>query len=115
MPTINRNTITLYKSKRKQERQKYYANTQWKELRKLYRQTHPLCEECLEHGIVNATGIQIHHIRSPFDPNIEESERWKRLLSWDNLKSLCAECHGKLHEMEQKSKKIQKNEKKSPK
>ena len=104
MPTINKKPLLLNKSTRKQDRAKYYGNTQWKNLRKIYLQSHPLCEKCLQNDIVTPTS-DIHHKLSPFDPNISEMERWKRLLDYDNLMSLCQECHGNLHANEQKMKK----------
>ena len=66
---------------------------------------HPLCEECLRNGVVNADDLTVHHILSPFEPNIGEVEQWRRLLDYFNLKTLCAECHGHLHATEQKNKK----------
>ena len=105
MPTINKKPVLLVKSAHKQNRQKLYSNPQWKNLRKIYRQTHPLCEECLEHDIINAERIQIHHILSPFEPNISEMEQYRRLLDWNNLRSLCATCHANLHNEQEKNKK----------
>lgn len=107
MPTINKKTVLLNKSERPKERQRYYQSTQWKNLRKIYQQSHPLCEECLKHDIITPAH-DIHHKLSPFDPNIGEMERWKRLLDYDNLMALCKDCHGKLHANDQKKKKSQK-------
>ena len=112
MPTINKKTVVLNRSTKKQERQKYYASTQWKNLRKIYLQSHPLCEKCLENDIITGEHLSVHHILSPFDPNISEMERWQRLLEYGNLTTLCEECHGKLHAEEQKKRK---NAKKHPK
>ena len=103
--------MLLNKSTKKQDRAKYYGNTQWRNLRKIYQQSHPLCEMCLEEDIITPAH-DIHHKLSPFDPNISEMERWKRLLDYGNLMALCKDCHGKLHANEQKMKK---NAEKSPK
>ena len=105
MPTINRKPILLNPSTKKKDRAKYYGNTQWKNLRKIYLQSNPLCEECLKNDIVTADHLQVHHKLSPFDPNISEMERWQRLLDWSNLVTLCRECHGKLHANQQKNEK----------
>ena len=105
MPTINKKPVLLNKSTKKQDRAKLYGTTQWKNLRKIYLQSHPLCEECLKNDIVTGEHLQVHHKLSPFDPNISEMEQWQRLLDWNNLQTLCRECHGKLHADEQKNKK----------
>ncbi|MBQ3944240.1 MAG: HNH endonuclease [Alphaproteobacteria bacterium] len=104
----------MQKSTHKQERQKLYSNPQWKNLRKIYRQSHPLCEECLKHDIVTPAS-DIHHKLSPFDPNIGEMEQYRRLLDWNNLKALCKECHANLHNEQEKAKKAKKNPQKGDK
>lgn len=93
------------KQDRKKERQKLYNSAQWRNLRRIYIQEHPLCEECLKNNIINGEHLSVHHILSPFDPNISEVEQWSRLLNYDNLQTLCEECHGALHAQEQKMKK----------
>lgn len=90
---------------RRKFRKKYYNNSDWKKLRLAYLQQHPLCENCLKKGIVNGTDIQVHHIQSPFEDGLTEMDRMQRLLSFDNLESLCARCHG----LEHLNKQINKN------
>lgn len=114
MPTINKKPLLLNKSTKKQDRAKYYGNQQWRNLRLIYKQSHPLCEECLKNDII-VPASDIHHKLSPFDPNIGEMERWKRLLDYDNLTALCKDCHGKLHANEQKVKRNNKKEKQDTK
>lgn len=99
MPTINkpkakRNSYTRI------QRQKYYQLKQWKDLSLFYRMQHPICEECEE-----KPSEHTHHIISPFQPNLSENERMALLLNENNLKALCAECHQKIHEKQQKRKK----------
>lgn len=66
---------------------------------------------CLENDIVTPSKA-VHHVLSPFDSNISEEEKYRRLLSWDNLVSLCNQCHQRIHDEQEKEKK---NKKKSPK
>ena len=70
---------------------------------------HPICEECQKN-----VSEQTHHIISPFQPNLSESERMALLLDPNNLKALCASCHNAIHQMQQnKIKKKEYNEKQS--
>ncbi len=100
---------TIYKPKQKRnnynrvQRQKYYQLKQWKDLTLYYRMEHPICEECNKN-----VSEHTHHIISPFQPNLSESERMALLLNPNNLKALCAECHQKIHEMQQRQKKLKK-------
>lgn len=99
MPTINKKTILLENKTEEahKERMKYYNNSQWKKLKNIYLQCHPLCEECLKNGIVNGEHLHVHHIKSPFNTNLTEWERWQRLLDFSNLQTLCEVCHAKKH------------------
>ena len=111
MPTINKKPVLLIKKpSNRQNRMKLYNNIQWRNLRQIYRQSHPLCEDCLEHDIVTPAQ-DIHHILSPFEPNISEMESFKRLLDWDNLRALCKTCHQRRHEEIKRKKKLEKDSK----
>lgn len=97
MPTINK--AKKYSGKKNnfkaQNRQKIYQSKKWKELRAAKLIENPLCEVCLAHGIITPAE-DVHHIRSPFDfSDINEVNA----LAYDykNLKSICKQCHGKLH------------------
>lgn len=100
-------TIYKPKAKRKEynrvQRQKYYQLKQWKDLSLYYRMQHPICEECNRN-----VSEHTHHIVSPFQPNLNETERMYLLLDPTNLKALCAECHNKIHLMQEKQKKLKK-------
>lgn len=99
MPTIN----TLKKNTKKntnhnqtdmrQLRQKAYRSTQWRKLRVTYLKQHPLCEECLKFGKVTPA-TSVHHIKSPFKGG-ETNQHL--LLDYDNLMSVCHECHAEIH------------------
>lgn len=114
MPYINRfpakKTRWQNSNKRKRNRTdkeklrvKLYNNSKWKKLRLAYLMEHPLCERCLEKGIINGSKIQCHHKLSPFDDGLTDSERLDRLLSYDNLESICPSCHGLEHFKQQKN------------
>ena len=76
--------------------QKYYGTKEWHNLRqtKLYEQ--PLCERCLELGKVTPAH-SVHHM-CVFGSCPTEEERWYWFLNYDNLISLCHECHQYIHQ-----------------
>lgn len=115
MPYINQKPIVLIPrektiSSNRADRQKAYKSKQWKDLRNLYIAQHPLCEICLQKGIY-MPATDVHHLSSPFEPGLTEQQRQYRLLLWDNLQSLCKECHGNLHYEQQKRKRDYQKEK----
>ena len=68
--------------------QKFYASAQWRKVRKLKLQQDPLCEICERQHVVKAATI-VHHkqeIKQGGDP-----------FAWDNIESVCASCHMRLH------------------
>lgn len=97
MPTIKKlpkrsRTTDTFKSV---ARHKYYAQRRWERLRaeKLRRQ--PLCEICLAAGRITPAE-DVHHkisFMSSEDPDI----RHHLFYDFDNLMSLCKECHGSVH------------------
>lgn len=63
----------------------FYCSKAWLRLRDWKRMDQPLCEECLNHGIVKAMQ-HVDHIKPRRDyPELE--------LDADNLRSLCESCH----------------------
>lgn len=106
MPTINK----LQHQKREGEsqrnehtpervlRQKAYQSAEWKKIRKVYLIQHPLCEECLSKGIINAGTLEqplsIHHLKSPFQNG---EINWALLTDIENLRTLCPKCHQEEH------------------
>lgn len=111
MPTIN-----LYKRKKKplpkkEEgtrndtdarllRRKAYNNTAWRKLRDSYLIRHPLCERCMENNRVTPA-TDVHHRKTPF---VNGEIDYGRLLDENNLMALCKECHGDLHQRQEKEK-----------
>lgn len=55
----------------------------WVAVRNAYAREHPLCEDCLEHGIVTALELVDHVIPLPHGPRLDKS----------NLRSLCRPHH----------------------
>jgi len=90
MPTIN-----LGKSKprdrtiAKDKYQSIYQSKTWRRLRQAKFATNPLCEVCEAKGIVKQTD-EIHHI-VPFEIDMS------LVYEWDNLLSVCIDCHKELH------------------
>lgn len=77
------------------ERRKIYNSTRWRKLREWKFICNPLCEECLKlNKIVKAEDI--HHIKS-FMSVDDVSERTRLAYDFDNLQSLCKQCHQKKH------------------
>jgi len=59
----------------------------WKEISKAYRQAHPLCELCLLDNRLTAA-VLVHHKCKLTAGGTND---------YDNLQSLCRECHSRLH------------------
>lgn len=97
MPTINkpRKKSNYKKRGRNIDAAKIYNTPNWKNLRKAKLQANPVCELCLEKGIVKPTE-EIHHIK-PILSGIDEIEMMELAFDYDNLISLCKECHHKIH------------------
>lgn len=99
MTVINRKALKTRPSggDRKDERQKLYNDKVYKSVRALKRQNTPLCELCEEVGLTTASE-HTHHILSPFDRDISEGEKYRRLRSYNNLQSLCNIHHQIVHQ-----------------
>ena len=98
MPTINRLPKAPRKtenSEKRNERKKWYNNTRWRKLRIQKLQDQPLCEKCLDEEKVTAA-VDIHHIIS-FMSTEDEETKYQLFYDYDNLMSLCKECHQKIH------------------
>lgn len=91
-------------SLRKQQRAIMYNDKSWKNLRNYWIQKQPLCQMCLLKGVVKE-GEHVHHMLSPFEEGLSELERSFRMLSTQNLMTLCKECHNEIHGNIKKDKK----------
>ena len=61
MPYLKKPNKQPSRTFNREERQKIYQSTKWKELRQAKLMQQPLCELCLAKGIINAAE-DIHHI-----------------------------------------------------
>ena len=96
MPTINRpkrkpKNLTI----NEQIRREIYNTTIWRKLRAAKLMQNPICEICLESG-KTTIGIDVHHIIS-FITAIDPLKRKELAYAFDNLQTLCKECHQKVH------------------
>ena len=103
MPTINRlprkpKSTAHNNTDNRELRAKAYNNTAWRKVRQTYLQNHPLCEECLKEGKVNAGTLEeplhVHHKRSPF---ANGTINYDLLLDDTNLETICSYHHGLEH------------------
>lgn len=97
---------TIYKPKRKQtsnsnqydrERRKIYDSERWRRLRAWKFASDPLCEVCLLKNIVTPAE-DIHHIVS-FMSTDDTIQRKFLAYDYDNLQSLCKQCHQGIHNL----------------
>lgn len=98
MPTINK----LKAKQRKndgdyydKERRKIYQSERWRRLRAWKFACSPLCELCLKQG-KTVPAEDIHHVVS-FMTTDDYNQRMTLAYDYDNLMSLCKQCHQKLH------------------
>ena len=101
MPKVNRTQMRNKKIKYKVFNNKninyaeMYGSRGWKMIRAKYFAEHPLCEDCLEKGIITPA-TDVHHV-VPFSTGVNKNEQIKLLLDDNNLRSLCKKCHMKHH------------------
>lgn len=63
----------------------------YRHVRKVYLAAHPLCEKCLEQGIIRKSE-EVHHKRHLLSSkNLQEMK--VLATDWENLEALCKECH----------------------
>ena len=78
----------------RQDRQKVYQSAKWKKLREAKLMANPLCEQCLQTGIVKPA-VDVHHIDSFM--NYTGNMRLQKAYDFHNLQSLCKDCHFAKH------------------
>jgi 5-methylcytosine-specific restriction protein A len=74
--------------------QSYYQDRRWKKLRLYKFSQNPICELCEEKGLTRQTE-EVHHI-VPIDLSNPDPIL---IYDYDNLMSLCNECHSRLHQL----------------
>ncbi len=99
MPTINKPKKTRKNENAlRGERMEIYNTARWRELRAAKFRANPLCEKCLEEGRVKPTE-DIHH-KVSFMSVYDRDQRLRLAFDYENLMSLCKQCHQKLHNQE---------------
>lgn len=82
------------------DKQTIYNSREWRELREQKLRANPLCELCQQKGIVTAAH-QVHHIHPIEDSHsVQEMRKWA--FMYENLQSLCDQCHAAIHKAEGK-------------
>lgn len=79
----------------RKERIKIYNTQRWRDLRAWKMTNDPLCEECSKDNKVTAVE-DVHHIISFMSTN-DPIERSRLAFDYNNLMSICKECHAKKH------------------
>ncbi len=98
MPTIYKPRKSPQKDKNNFydiERRKIYNSDRWRRVRAWKISCNPLCELCLQKNKV-IPAEDIHHIIS-FMSTEDLTERLFLAYDFDNLLSLCKQCHQKIH------------------
>lgn len=73
--------------------EQFYKNKAWQRVQNNYIQTHRYCERCLKKGLYIPAKI-VHHKKHLTKEDIRKPEI---LYGFDNLESLCLDCHNKEH------------------
>lgn len=98
MPTVykpRKTTMKKTKSEAEKQRKLIYRTERWKKLRALKLAETPLCELCQQEGRVTPA-IDVHHAVS-FMQASGPAERYQLAFDYNNLMSLCKQCHQKIH------------------
>jgi 5-methylcytosine-specific restriction protein A len=97
-------TIKLLKTKdvrvpttKKKEYQAIYQDRRWRRLRDLKKKNNPICERC-ENEKRTTPVDEVHHI-VPFDWGRTPDEVERLAYDYDNLLSVCTDCHDKIHDI----------------
>lgn len=73
----------------------FYVSWAWRRCRNAYMAAgHMLCERCLRKGLIRQ-GDEVHHKIHLTPDNVKDPTV---ALNWDNLETLCKECHDQEHD-----------------
>lgn len=81
-------------------RQSIYQSKTWKLLRHSKIIHDPCCEVCAMRGIIKIAD-EVHHLRS-FMTAEDQEERLLLAYDYDNLISVCRQCHNRIHNIDLK-------------
>ena len=65
-------------------------DSRWVKVRNIYIKSHPFCEECIKENKFTKATI-VHHI---IPVSVDENKKY----DLENLESVCASCHKKIHD-----------------
>ena len=94
MPYLVKPNKPKKKAFKREDRQKIYQSSKWKQLRITKLMSNPLCQKCLQKG-KTTLAIDVHHIDSFM--NYTGNLRLAKAYDPDNLICLCKECHAEEH------------------
>lgn len=94
MPYLKKPKKAKTRTFNREDRQKIYQSTKWRELRQAKLMSQPLCEKCLAENIIKPAE-DVHHIDSFM--NYTGALRLAKAFDFSNLMSVCKECHYKIH------------------
>ena len=75
---------------------KLMNSREWRALRIQKLRANPLCERCLAEFGRAVPARVVHHVK-PIEATKDEGESRRRAFDFDNLQSLCFECHRAIH------------------
>lgn len=107
MPKLNKKqfkTVDYVATSKKVVRQSFYQLKEWGQLRKYKLMMNPICQHCNE-----ALATAVHHIHSFVDVDDEVLQK-QIFLDYDNLMSVCHQCHNEIHNEDLKRKKEKKKD-----
>ena len=80
-----------YRNKRTKEQKAFYSTAQWRRMRIAYLSENPYCVFC-ERNDETKLADTVDHV-------IPISVNWDLRFDWDNLRSLCKECHDNMMQL----------------
>lgn len=78
-----------------QDYRRMIQSKQWKMLRKKKIEANPVCEDCFERDVIEVA-TEVHHI-VPVETALDIRRMESLMFDYDNLRSLCPECHVNAH------------------
>jgi 5-methylcytosine-specific restriction protein A len=81
--------VPAARSEDRRESDAFYSDPRWRRLSKSYLREHPLCEDCLPRGRVEASRHSHHKLDRRTHPELA--------FDRSNLKALCRACHNRHH------------------
>ncbi len=100
MPTIKKTKlkpwINKFSEELRKQRQEIYSSDRWHKMRLAKLIDQPLCEICLSKGKITPA-VDVHHKDSFM--NYEGANRLWKAYDYNNLMSLCKQCHAELHKV----------------